>query len=75
MLFLGQVVIFLAALAGIAACSLGMIYFAGRAMNKARPLALRRRDGLIAGASLVGIVASAAAGFVGVALLLYVAAQ
>lgn len=75
MILVAQALVFLAALAGIAAGSLAMIYFAGRAMNRSRSRALRSRDGLLAAASLVGIAASAGAGFVGVALLLYVSAQ
>lgn len=73
MIALVQMVVFLLALAGIAACSLGLIYFAGRAMNPARTGDFRVRQGILASLCLCGIVASAGAGFVGVGAIMYLA--
>jgi|CXWL01.1.fsa_nt_gi cbb3-type cytochrome oxidase subunit 3 len=75
MIFLAQLVVFLAALAGIAGCSLAMIYFAGRATNRARARDFRVRQGVLAVACLCGIVASAGLGFVGVGAIMYWAGQ
>jgi hypothetical protein len=75
LVFLAQTVLFMLALGGIAAGSVGAIYFAGGAMNRARPPELRRRRWLVAGLCVCGIVASAAAGFVGVPAILYLARQ
>lgn len=75
MLLLAQLVLYLAALAGIVAGSLGMILFAGGAMNPARPIEVRRRRWLLAVLCLCGIVASAALGFVGVPAILYLATR
>jgi len=74
-LYLGQLAIFMAALAGIGAASLGMIYFAGRAANRSRPVNLRRLNALLAGLCVFGIALSAGAGFFGVGALLYVATR
>lgn len=68
-----QTLLYLAALAGIVACTMGAIFFAGGALNPARPLAMRVRRGVLAALCLCGIVASAALGFVGVAAILYYA--
>lgn len=68
-----QFALYIAALAGIVAGTLGMIFFAGGALNPARPRAMRVRRGLLALLCLCGIVASAALGFVGVAAILYYA--
>jgi len=65
--------LYLLALAGVVAGSLGAIYFAGGAMNKARPLELRRRRWVLAVLCACGIVASAALGFVAIPALLYLA--
>jgi hypothetical protein len=73
MLFIAQTLLYLLALAGVVAGSLGAIYFAGGAMNKARPLELRRRRWLLAALCACGIVASAALGFVAIPALLYLA--
>ncbi len=73
MLFIAQTLLYLLALAGVVAGSLGAIYFAGGAMNKARPLELRRRRWVLAALSACGIVASAALGFVAIPALLYLA--
>lgn len=75
MIALLQIAIYLLALAGVAACSMGLIYFAGRAMNRAREPGFRLRQGVIAVLCLCGIVASAAAGFVGVGAIMYWASQ
>lgn len=75
MILFAQAFIFLLAFAGVVAGSLGMIFFAGGAMNRARPDAVRLKNAGIALLCLCGIVASAAAGFVGVPALLYFAAQ
>jgi hypothetical protein len=75
LLLLAQVALFALALAGIGACSLALIYFLGRALNRARPAALRLRAGALAMLSLCGIVASAAGGFVGIGAILYLAKQ
>ncbi|MDZ4691573.1 hypothetical protein [Terricaulis sp.] len=73
MLFIAQTLLYLLALAGVVAGSLGAIYFAGGAMNKARPLELRRRRWVLAVLCACGIVASAALGFVAIPALLYLA--
>lgn len=75
MIFVLQTLIFLAALAGIAACSLAMIYFAGRAMNRAQAAEFRNRATVLAVLSVVGIVASAALGFVGVGAVMFFASR
>jgi hypothetical protein len=74
-LFLGQIVIFLATLAGVVACSLGMIFFFGKALNGAQTRNNRLRAGGLAFASLAGIVLSAWAGFFGVGAVMYLAQQ
>lgn len=66
-----QLILYIAAIGGVVAGSLGAIYFAGGAMNQARPLALRRRRGLLAALCVCGIVASAALGFVAIPAMLY----
>lgn len=73
MLLIAQTLLYLLALAGVVGGSLGAIYFAGGAMNKARPLELRRRRWVLAGLCACGIVASAALGFVAIPALLYLA--
>lgn len=73
MVFLGQTVLYLLALTGVVGGSLGAIYFAGGAMNRARPLELRRRRWVLAALCVCGIVASAVLGFVGIPALLYLA--
>ncbi|MGE0740996.1 MAG: hypothetical protein AB7O98_06605 [Hyphomonadaceae bacterium] len=73
MLFIAQTALFLLAFAGVVACSLGMIYFAGGALNKARQPEMRQRRAALAVLCLCGIVASAGLGFVGVPLILYFA--
>lgn len=70
-----QLLLYIAAVAGIVAGSLGMIFFAGGAMNQARPPEMRRRRWAIAALCACGIVASATLGFVGVPTILYLAQQ
>lgn len=75
MLFIAQTILYMAAVAGVVASTLGLIFFAGGAMNKARPPDMRRRRALLAALCLCGIVASAALGFVGMPMILYLAQQ
>ena len=75
MLFIAQTILFMAAVAGVVASTLGLIFFAGGAMNKARPPEMRRRRALLAALCLCGIVASAALGFVAIPAILYLAQQ
>lgn len=73
MLLIAQTVLYMAAVGGIVAGSLGFIFFAGGAMNKARPPEMRRRRAVLAALCLCGIVASAALGFVALPMILYLA--
>jgi len=75
MLLIVQTVLYMAAVGGIVAGSLGFIFFAGGAMNRARPADMRRRRALLAALCLCGIVASAALGFVAIPAILYLAQQ
>lgn len=75
MVFLAQLILYLLALAGVVAGTLGAFFFAGGAMNPARPAELRHRRWLLAALCVCGIVASAALGFVGVPAILYLASQ
>lgn len=75
MLILVQTLIFLAALVGIGAFSMGLLYFAGPAFSKARTRRQRRTAGVFMILCLCGIVASAAAGFYGVGAVMYYAQQ
>ena len=70
-----QLLLYMAAVAGIIGGTLGMIFFAGGAMNQARPIEMRRRRWALAAICLCGIVASAALGFVGVPTILYLVQQ
>ena len=70
-----QLLLYMAAVGGIVGGTLGMIFFAGGAMNQARPPEMRRRRALLAALCLCGIVASAVLGFVGVPTILYLAQQ
>lgn len=63
------------AVAGIVGGTLGLIFFAGGAMNKARPVEMRRRRAFLAVLCGSGIVASAALGFVAIPAILYLAQQ
>ncbi len=75
MLFIAQTILFMAAVAGVVAGTLGLIFFAGGAMNQARPPEMRGRRALLAALCLCGIVASAALGFVAIPAILYLAQQ
>jgi hypothetical protein len=72
-ILLVQALIYILAVAGVVASSLGMIFFAGGALNRARPRAMRTRRALYAALCMGGIVASAALGFVGLASVMYFA--
>jgi hypothetical protein len=73
LLLLLQVLIYIAALAGIVAGAVGALFFAGGAMNRARPREFRVRRALYVVACLCGVFASAALGFVGIATIMYFA--
>jgi hypothetical protein len=75
MVLLAQTVLYMLAVAGIVVGTLGLIFFAGGALNNARPLDMRRRRALLAALFGCGIVASAALGFVGIPAILYLAQQ
>lgn len=72
-MFLVQLLFYLIAIAGVVAGSLGAIFFAGGALNKARPREFRLQRALYAALCVCGIVASAALGFVGIAAIMYFA--
>ncbi|MEZ5960980.1 MAG: hypothetical protein R3C30_11225 [Hyphomonadaceae bacterium] len=74
-MLLAQMVLYMLAVAGVVVGTLGAIFFLGGAMNKARPLEMRRRRALLAALFACGIVASAALGFVGIPAILYLAQQ
>lgn len=74
MIVLAQLALYLLAVAGVIAGSLGAIFFLGGALNRARYGAYRRSRAAFALLCLGGIVASAALGFVGVPAILYWAA-
>lgn len=75
MIFLAQTLLFLLALAGVVAGSLGAIYFGGGALNRAAAPDLRRRRGALAVLCVCAIVASAALGFVAIPALMYFASR
>ncbi|WP_135212568.1 hypothetical protein [Vitreimonas flagellata] len=72
-MFLIQLLLYLLAIAGVVAGSLGAIFFAGGALNRARPREYRVRRGVYAALCVCGIVASATLGFVGLAAIVYFA--
>jgi hypothetical protein len=72
---LAQTLVYLTALAGVVAGSFGAIYYAAGALNRARAMPVRLRRAALAALCLCGIVASAAAGFVGVPAILYLASR
>lgn len=72
-MFLIQLLLYLLAIAGVVAGSLGAIFFAGGALNRARPREYRVRRGIYAVLCVCGIVASATLGFVGIAAIVYFA--
>ncbi len=73
MSLLAQLVIYLLALSGVVLGALGVLFFTGGALNRARSRAYRIRRAVLAAASLCGIFASAALGFVGIAWVMYLA--
>jgi len=75
LILLLQTALYMLAVTGIVVGTLGLIFFAGGAMNQARPLDMRRRRALLAALFACGIVASAAIGFVGIPAILYLAQQ
>jgi hypothetical protein len=75
MTVIAQTLLYMLAVGGIVAGSLGLIFFAGGAMNKARPPEMRRRRWVLAALCGCGIVASAALGFVAIPAILYLASQ
>jgi hypothetical protein len=75
MILLAQLLLYLAALAGVVAGSLGAIFFVGGALNRARPREFRSRRALYAMLCLCGIVAAAALGFAGIPAILYLAGR
>ena len=75
MLLLGQIIIYLAALSGILAGSLGLIYFGAGAFARARRPEQRRRSAALASAALLVLLTAAVGGFFGVGALLYVGAR
>jgi hypothetical protein len=74
-ILLAQLVVYLAALAGIVFGALGALFFAGGAFNQARSSEFRIRRGVYAALCVCAIVASAALGFVGIATIMYFAQQ
>jgi hypothetical protein len=74
-LVLAQTLLYMLAVAGVVAGTLGFVFFLGGAMNKARPPAMRRRRAVLAALCACGIVASAALGFVAIPAILYLAQQ
>jgi hypothetical protein len=75
MIVVAQTLLYLLALAGVVAGALGAFFFAGGAMNRARPAALRLRRWLLAALCVCGIVAAAALGFLGMPALLYLGSR
>lgn len=73
MILFAQLLVYLIAIAGIGAGSLGFIFFLGGALNRAREPAHRRRRALYAALCLFGVLASATLGFVGIATIMYLA--
>jgi hypothetical protein len=75
MILIAQTLLYMLAVAGVVAGTLGFINFAGGAMNPARPADLRRRRWLLAALCVCAIVASAALGFLAIPALLYLASR
>lgn len=73
MLLFAQLAVYLLALVGIILGAMGMIFYAGGALNRARPREVRIRRGIYALLCVCAIVASAALGFVGIAAIMYFA--
>lgn len=70
-LLLAAIALFLLAAAGIMASTIYMFRFAGMAMNGRRPVVQRRVRAALAFGCFAGILASAAAGYVGITTLTY----
>lgn len=70
---LAQLLVYLLAIVGIVTGALGMLFFAGGALNRARPREYRVRRAVYTVLCVCGIVASAALGFVGMASIMYFA--
>lgn len=66
--------VFLVAAAAIVLCAIGALRFIGAALNKNRPPAQRQLRAVLAALCLFGMVASAGAGFLGIASLMFEAA-
>ncbi|MEQ1618285.1 MAG: hypothetical protein ABL883_08075 [Terricaulis sp.] len=75
MILLAQLILWLVALAGIVGGSFGALFFAGGAVNRARPREFRVRRAFYAALCLCGGLASAALGFVGIPAIVYLATQ
>ena len=75
MILLAQLAIYCLALAGVVCGALGALFFAGGALNRARPREFRIRRGVYAVLCVCAIVASATLGFVGMATIMYFAQQ
>jgi hypothetical protein len=75
MIFLAQLILYLLAVAGVIASALGAMFFLGGALNRARTDDVRRRRAALGALCALGIVASAALGFVGVPAILYLASR
>jgi hypothetical protein len=74
-ILLAQLLLYLVALAGVLLGALGALFFAGGALNSARPPAFRWKRGVLALLCVCVIVASTALGFVGIATIMYFARQ
>lgn len=74
-LLAGAFAIFLAAVAGVMLMSIMALRQAGMALNPRRPTGQRRVRGVLAALCGIGVVASAVAGYVGIAALMYYAQQ
>lgn len=75
MILLAQLLLYLVALAGVLLGALGALFFAGGALNSARPPAFRWTRAALALLCVCAIVASAALGFVGIGAIMYFARQ
>ena len=70
---LAAIPIFLLAGLGVFACALQGLRYMAMALNPHRPVGQRRVRGLVAALFGVGMVASAAAGYLGIVSLMYYA--
>jgi predicted nucleic acid-binding protein len=67
----GALAIFLVSAGGVAASTIVALQFAGGAFNKTRPVGQRRVRAALAALAVLGIPASATAGYAGIAALMY----